>query len=89
MSLSTPERWFAWASYGWNVTGWGMETAGKAREWRANTVTAYRTHALWRLGHWGLEHHGVVWRTLLRAVRDFRRRIPPLPVCSVTATAGP
>ena len=61
----------AWAYYGWNVAGWATETAGKAREWRANTVKNYRTHALWRLGHWGLEHHDMVWRTLLRAVRDF------------------
>ena len=43
VTLSTPERWdrmllgFAWAYYGWNVAGWARETAGKAREWRANT----------------------------------------------------
>ncbi len=95
VTLSTPERWdrmllvFAWAYYWLNVAGWAMETAGKAREWQANTVKNYRTHALWRLGHWGLEHHDVVWRTLLRAVRDFRRRIPPLPIYSVTEAAGP
>ncbi len=82
-------RVFAWA-YSWlNVAGWVMETAGKAREWRANTLKAYRTHALWRLSHWGSAHHDLVWRALIRAVRDFRRRIPPLPICSLTATAEP
>ncbi len=95
VTLSTPERWdrmllvFAWAYYWLNAAGWAMETAGKAREWRANTVKAYRTHALWRLGHWGLEHHDLVWRTLLRAVRDFRRHIPPLPIREVTEATSP
>ena len=89
VTLSTPERWdrlllvFAWAYYWLNVAGWAMETAGKAREWRANTVKDSRTHALWRLGHWGLAHHDVVWRTLVRTVRDFCRRIPPVPLRSL------
>jgi len=82
-------RVFAWAYSGLNVAGWVMETTGKACEWPAITVKHSRTHALWRLGHWGLAHHDVVWRTWLRAVRDFRRRIPPLPMVRVTALAGP
>jgi hypothetical protein len=95
VTLGTPERWdrmllvFAWAYYWLNVAGWAMETAGKACEWRASTVKQDRTHALWRLGHWGLEHHDVVWRTLLRTYRDFRRRIPPLPTRTVTERGGP
>ncbi len=54
-----------------------METAEQAPQWRANTAKK-RTHALWRLGHWGLAHHDVVWRTLLRSRLAFIRNIPPL-----------
>ncbi|WP_146039073.1 hypothetical protein [Sulfobacillus sp. hq2] len=72
-----------------NVVGWAMETAGKAREWRANTVKDSRTHALWRLGHWGLAHHDVVWRTLVRTVRTFCRRILPVAVQDLKTDAEP
>ncbi|PSR33270.1 MAG: hypothetical protein C7B46_10555 [Sulfobacillus benefaciens] len=70
VTLSTPKRWdrlllaFARAYYWLNVAGWAMETTGKAREWRANTVKDSRTHAL--------------WRPLVRTVRDLCRRIPPV-----------
>ena len=91
VTLGTPERWnrllliFAWAYYWLNVAGWQVETAGGSREWRANTAKK-RTHALWRLGHWGLEPHDVVWRTILRARAAFIRSIPPLrPVNPTTA----
>ncbi|PSR20562.1 MAG: hypothetical protein C7B45_14280 [Sulfobacillus acidophilus] len=80
---------FAWAYYWLNVAGWAMEVAGKAREWRANTVKGSRTYALWRLGHWGLAHHDVVWRILIRTVRDFCRRIPPIPIRGLKTAAGP
>ena len=83
VKLGTPERWdrlllvFAWAYYGLNVGGWAMERAKKDRDWKANTVDR-RTHALWRLGVWGLQHGDVVWRTLSRTQGDFGRRIPSL-----------
>ena len=54
-----------------------MERAKKDRDWKANTVDR-RTHALWRLGVWGLQHGDVVWRTLSRTPGDFGRRIPSL-----------
>ena len=66
-----------------------METAGKAGAWRANTVKEYSTHALWRLSHWNLAHHDLIWRTLLRVVRDFRRHIPPLSLREVTEATSP
>ena len=69
---------FAWAYYGLNVSGWARERLGKDREWRANTVTTHRTHALWRLGSWGLVKGQLVWRTLWRYPTDFRRKIPAL-----------
>ena len=84
VKLGTPERWdrllwvFAWAYYGLNVGGWARERLGKDREWRANTVTTHRTHALWRLGSWGLVKGQLVWRTLWRYQTDFRRKIPAL-----------
>lgn len=91
VTLGTPERWnrllliFAWAYYWLNVAGWQMETTDQAHRWRANTAKK-RTHALWRLGHWCLEHHDVVWRTLLRARLSFIRGIPPLrPVIPTTS----
>lgn len=81
--LGTAERWdrlwlvFAWAYYWLNVAGWVVEASGDARAWRANTTTN-RTHALWRLGVWGLAHHAGVWRTVLRAQKKFRRTVPPI-----------
>ena len=67
---------FAWTSYGLNVGGWARERAGKDRDWRAHPVRNQRTHALWRLGHGGLQVGDVVWRTLWRVQADFRQRIP-------------
>ena len=68
---------FAWAYYWLNVGGWAMEQQGYARHWRAN-ASDRRTHALWRLGHWGLEPHDIVWRTLVRWQRRFQTQIPPI-----------
>jgi hypothetical protein len=44
---------------------------------RANTAKT-RTHALGRLGQWALEHHDLVWRTLLRHQAGFRTQIPAI-----------
>ena len=38
-----------------------VEVQGDAGHWRVNTEKE-RTHALWRLGHWALEHHDLTWR---------------------------
>ena len=67
---------FAGTSYGLNVGGWARERAQKDRDWRAHTVRDQRTHALWRLGHGGLQVGNVVWRTLWRTQADFRHSIP-------------
>ena len=81
VKLGTAERWdrlglvFAWASYWLNVAGWDREARGLAPEWRANTVKT-RTHALWRLGLWGLTRGGLSWRMILRRQTEFRTQIP-------------
>jgi hypothetical protein len=81
VTLSTPERWdrlwlvFAWAYYWLNVAGWAVEARGAAARWRANTAKI-RTHALWRLGIWGLQEHLVHWRTMRRAIAGFVATIP-------------
>ena len=83
VKLGTPERWdrlflaFAWAYYWLNVGGWDVEARGDARHWKANT-DPQRTHALWRLGEWGLKQGSVVWRTLQRSMDRFRDSIPAL-----------
>ncbi len=91
VKLGTPERWdrllliFAWAYYWLNVAGWHMETTDQAPQWRANTAKK-RTHALWHLGQWGLAHHDVVWRTLLRTRLALIRSIPALgPILPTTS----
>lgn len=82
--LTTPERWdrllliFAWAYYWLNVGGWVMEQWGRDRAWQSNTRRTQRAYALWRLGEWGLKHHDLVWRTLLRARRAFIASIPSI-----------
>ena len=83
VTLSTPERWdrmllvFAWAYYWLNIAGRSVEVHGEARHWRANTEKK-RTHALWRLGRWGLEHHDLTWRDIIRQQDGFRKQIPPI-----------
>ena len=83
VDLGTPARWdrmflvFAWAYYLLHVGGWDVEARGDARHWKANT-DPQRTHALWRLGEWGLKHHDVVWRTIVRSLEAFRETIPAL-----------
>ena len=54
-----------------------MEVRGDARHWKANT-DPQRTHALWRLGEWGLKSGNVVWRTLERGMDLFRESVPEL-----------
>ncbi len=54
-----------------------MEARGDARHWKANT-DPQRTHALWRLGEWGLKQGSVVCRTLQRFMDLFRDSIPAL-----------
>lgn len=81
--LTAPERWnrlwlvFAWAYYWLNVAGYIVEQRGEDRKMRANTSTR-RTHALWRIGMWGLTTRRVDWRQLWGACRQFARSIPPL-----------
>ncbi|MCL5063695.1 MAG: hypothetical protein M1600_01190 [Firmicutes bacterium] len=77
------DRWdrmrlvFAWAYYWLNVGGWVVEHRGAVRDWRANT-SEKRTHALWRLGFWGLQHHDLDWRDLVRHQAAFQSSIPPI-----------
>ena len=68
---------FAWAYYWLNVGGWVVEHRGADRDWRANT-SEKRTHALWRLGFWGLQHHDLDWRDRVRHQAAFQSRIPPV-----------
>ena len=83
VKLGTSDRWdrlwlvFAWAYYWLNIAGWRVEVEGEARHWRANTEKK-RTHALWRLAHWALEHHDLTWRDIIRQQDGFREQIPPI-----------
>ena len=79
----TADRWdrmglvFAWAYYWLNVGGWVVEHRGADRDWRANT-SEKRTHALWRLGSGGLQHHDLDWRDRVRHPAAFQSSIPPV-----------
>jgi len=83
VEFGTVDRWdsmwliFAWAYYWLNVGGWVVEHRGEDRDWRANT-SEKRTHALWRLGSWGLEHHDLDWHDLVRHQEAFQSSIAPV-----------
>jgi hypothetical protein len=60
-----------------STDGWWCEPQGEDRDWCAN-LSEKRTHALWRLGSWALEHQDLDWRDRVRHQAAFQSSIPPV-----------